>query len=306
MAAVLRVPSVSLNGELGEMRANDAQMAWRGPSAAIVVIDFSSVMSAEWFQGRLSILYSDSNGAAQTLNLEGFGADCYESITAHFEQRAGIFIVGSLEDAQKGTLPTLLASTSKTDAEKFAGAVIKPHTEPEESCASEEKAATVQKAKVEPQEPAAARGTLVQRRIASSDDDEGLSCLFDEGFAPKAFDARTHPYFLSSRNALYGTSLFEGYVWKQSAWVKKWEKRYMVLSTTGLFSYKARKDIEPSVVFEGVVSCSASEDKSGRKGFCIVTRDGLLVKRHFITAENDAARDQWVTKINVALLRNQH
>merc|ERR1711939_180832 len=119
------------------------------------------------------------------------------------------------------------------------------------------------------------RGHLVQRRIASNDDDEGVSCLFD------------------------------GFVWKQSAWVKKWERRYMVLSTTGLFSYKARAEITPSVIFEGVVSCSASEDQSGKKGFCIVTRDGLLVKRHFIAAENDAARDQWVTKINVALLRHQ-
>jgi hypothetical protein len=233
------------------------------------------------------------------------GADYYESISAHFEQHAHIFVVGSCEDAQKETLPTLLGSAAKTDTEKFGGAIIKPRFQPEESCAVEENTATVQEATAEPQGPEASRGTLVQRRIACSDEDEGLSCLFDEGFAPKAFDARTHPFFLSSRNAMYGTSLFEGYVWKQSAWVKKWEKRYLVLSTAGLFSYKARAEIEPSVVFEGVVSCSASEDKSGRKGFCIVTRDGFLVKRHFIAAENDAARDQWVTKINVALLRNK-
>jgi len=305
MAAVLRVPSVSLNGELGEMRANDAQMAWRGSSGAIVVIDLSFVTSAEWCEGRLGISHSGNDGAAQTLKFEGLGADYYEPIRAHFERHAHIFVEGSCEDAQRETLPTLLRSTSKTDAEKFGGVIIKPSFEPEEPSAVKENTATVQKSKVEFQDPQTSRGAMVQRRIASSDD-EGLSCLFDEGFAPKAFDARTHPYFLSSRNAMYGTSLFEGYVWKQSAWVKKWEKRYMVLSTAGPFSYKARAEIHPSVVFEGIVSCSASEDKSGRKGFCIVTRDGLLVKRHFIAAENDAARDQWVTKINVALLRNQH
>jgi hypothetical protein len=303
MAAMLRVSSVSLNGELGEMRANDAQMAWRGSSGAIAVVDLSSVTSAEWCQGRLSISHCDKDGAAQTLTLEGFGADYHESIAAHFEQHAHIFVVGGCEDTQKDALPTLLGSTAKT--ENFADA-IKPRFEPEEPRAVEENTAPVQEAKVKPQTPEAARGTMVQRRLVSSDDDEGVSCLFDEGFAPKAFDARTHPYFLSRRNAAYGTSLFEGYVWKQSAWVRKWEKRYMVLSTTGLFSYKARAEITPSVVFEGVVSCSASEDKSGKKGFCIVTRDGLLVKRHFIAAENDAARDQWVTKINVALLRHQH
>jgi hypothetical protein len=293
MAAALRMSSISHNGELGEVRANEAQMAWRGSSGAILAVDLSSIKSAEWLNGSLSILHSDQEGLDHLLCLEGFRPEDHKALSGHLEQHAQVFMVGEAQEA----LPTLLSSSSRAamQCEKDGE---KP-SKGQDSCAPD---AEKQEIGTESQQEAS-RGFMVQRRIAADDEDEGLSCLFNEGFAPKAFDQRTHPYFFSSRNAAYGRSIFEGYVWKRSAWMKRWERRYLVLSTTGLFSYKARNEVTPSVVFEGVISCSASEDSFGRKGFCVVTRDGLLVQRHFIAAENDATRDQWVTKIKVGLLR---
>lgn len=94
-------------------------------------------------------------------------------------------------------------------------------------------------------------------------------------------------------------SVQEGFVWKRSAWRKTWARRYLVLGQDGLFSYRGRGEVSPSLQMLDVMDCAPTElAKNDYFGLRIRTARGVFD----ICMASTAEREAWICAIREQLL----
>jgi hypothetical protein len=96
------------------------------------------------------------------------------------------------------------------------------------------------------------------------------------------------------------TIIREAWVWKRSAWMKKWDRRYLVLRGDGLFSFHSPREEVPSVIFESVRGCASDKESGGMAIFTVKSKRGSCM----LASEDPKERDQWVESIGEVLLRH--
>jgi len=95
-------------------------------------------------------------------------------------------------------------------------------------------------------------------------------------------------------------SLLEGWVWKRSRFLKKWRRRWLVLTPNALFTFKMRGDREATEVIEkGTVqrAYSAENELSLKKCFCVATAR----RSFFMVCDEEEQMRAWVGRTTQAL-----
>lgn len=376
---MLKFTGITVEGEVGQVRANGEMLAWRGSySQTTLSVAMQAVKESGWCNGMLRLLYSDpSTGEDTILSLDGFEPNNFETLNQHLEHNAFVSIVvhtakepdlqvaanlaaAPLPNSQNSTVKMndedirriacgerleenaeiVRPKFSANSARDFACPEVlppkwKPSSQPSSQCEDpapstpepelstpepelstppgepeQEPCSTPPKAE-NPAPAKPSRGIMVKRYIGRSGDsseDEDACNIMCQKAKPdsEAADPRFRPSYGPSTHDLnqyqtYSDSLLEGWVWKQSRWVKRWRRRYVVLTSKGLASYKKRGDVAPSAMFDDVSSCSVATVEKGTKAhgfcFCVATKKG----NHLFMADDDAARQVWMDKINTSV-----
>merc|ERR1712007_33101 len=95
-------------------------------------------------------------------------------------------------------------------------------------------------------------------------------------------------------------SIKEGWVWKQSRYLKRWRRRWIVLTPRNLQTYRKRSDTKPTeIIKEGAVThCGVPEsDVTHNKTFCI----GADKRTFVMVSDTEAEKDEWIENISKAL-----
>jgi len=144
----------------------------------------------------------------------------------------------------------------------------------------------------DPPTQSADRGGLVRRYIG-----RGADSSDEESFVEPVY--KPSPAVKDVSEQAYPGSILEGWVWKQSRWMKRWRRRYLVLTSEGLLSYKCRGDPTPSYRMQGLISCTdqvadALASKQGvSQSFCLTGKHG----RQFFIAETQG-KQIWIDSIS--------
>jgi len=94
----------------------------------------------------------------------------------------------------------------------------------------------------------------------------------------------------------YPNSLLEGWVWKQSRLMKRWRRRYLVLTPLNLATYKQRGDItatESVMPAEFNTAFQADKEVLQSRSFCISVKK----RNYFMVCDDDETRDTWVKTV---------
>lgn len=247
-----------------------------------------SVKGAEWHDGSLSILLV-GKVCSSTLVLSGFAPLDREVVSCHLEQHALAFVARPGVNSQG--LPNLLNSANVIKGKVLENSKGDFPTADEQPAVAPAKVQTKPMCLEAPTDADAFADVLAQqtrgkmllppgRRGSDSDDDEH----------------DTVPMF--AQYTAYSTSIKEGWVWKRSAWLRKWQCRYLVLRSDGLFSYRSQIASCPTVHFEGVSDCQPSTDSGSLRTFCIRGACGDCI----LACEDARSREAWVSSIRRALL----
>lgn len=342
---MLKIASISFEGEVGQIRANEEMLAWKGSeSGAVLSVDLQSISEAAWKDGQVRLRHSDAAGEAAVLGFSGFPDHTFAELSNHLAQYAQValakFDSTPVEPAAVEALPVLLGTAAPKilddeDIRKIAcGEVVEEKVDIQRPAMSVDKVRDwacpdVQAAPVrrvhydgdeynvaevaEPvveqpsavqtpvpvtatatSEPPAARGIkgLIQRRIGRSDDSSDEESFLEPVRRPAAASE-------DIAEKAYPDSILEGWVWKQSRWMKRWRRRYLVLTPEGLLSYKRRGDAVPSYRVQGITQCTdqVAESLAGKQGnaqcFCLMTKHG----RQFLMPEMQD-KTQWIESIS--------
>lgn len=95
-----------------------------------------------------------------------------------------------------------------------------------------------------------------------------------------------------------------GYLFKQSAWIKDWRRRYfrLFMSAAGprlYFSADADAPPHGMVDLKGCLTVKSADEKSGKKfSFEVATGDAVF----FLYAPTEAEKDEWVGQIGRAIV----
>merc|ERR1712070_1117970 len=87
--------------------------------------------------------------------------------------------------------------------------------------------------------------------------------------------------------------IMEGWLQKESIWLKSYRKRYVVLTQKGLYAYKTednRKKVTEMLKMEDFTEVRADEDPDKIGNFCVLTPE----RTFNLIADNSALRKEWV------------
>lgn len=109
-----------------------------------------------------------------------------------------------------------------------------------------------------------------------------------------------------ARRLLYThpNSIFEGWVWKRSRFLKIWRRRWVVLLPGQLMSFKNRGDVDPTeLVPAGSVFriYSADGDVQQPRCFCVVVRQ----RNYYMVTDDETQKRTWMQEIEKALCKKQ-
>jgi hypothetical protein len=95
----------------------------------------------------------------------------------------------------------------------------------------------------------------------------------------------------------------EGWITKQSRFVKKWRRRWLVLTATHLCSYKKERDYghptESIVLKECATVKSAEDDTNQQHSFRVET----TARTFFFVASDSADKEAWIGAIGRVMVR---
>jgi len=100
-------------------------------------------------------------------------------------------------------------------------------------------------------------------------------------------------------NATRPDSIKEGWVWKQSRYLKRWRRRWLVLTPHTLQSYKKRSDRNPTEIIKGaLVRCGVPESNiTHQKTFCV----GVDKRTFVMVSDTEGEKDEWIESISKTL-----
>ena len=109
-----------------------------------------------------------------------------------------------------------------------------------------------------------------------------------------------------ARRLLYThpNSIFEGWVWKRSRFLKIWRRRWVVLLPGQLMSFKNRGDVDPTeLVPAGSIFrvYSADGDVQQPRCFCVVVRQ----RNYYMVTDDETQKRTWMQEIEKALCKKQ-
>uniref|UniRef100_A0A7S2LSC0 PH domain-containing protein n=1 Tax=Leptocylindrus danicus TaxID=163516 RepID=A0A7S2LSC0_9STRA len=111
------------------------------------------------------------------------------------------------------------------------------------------------------------------------------------------------PYFDPVTNIRFDTDCaeFEGWLTKQSAWVKDWRRRYFILKGSKLFFAKTGTSAPHGMIDLSTCTTVKSADVKTRKNnsFEISTHDTTF----FLYADNEKEKDDWIGNVGRAIVR---
>jgi hypothetical protein len=105
------------------------------------------------------------------------------------------------------------------------------------------------------------------------------------------------------RPTLPSGNIMEGWVWKKSRFLKRWRRRWLVLTEDSLASYKEPRDPEPTEKWaKGEVVRVHSSDNEVRwhLGFCVVANQRKM-RNFYMVCDNDSIRTGWIQKASEVL-----
>lgn len=105
-----------------------------------------------------------------------------------------------------------------------------------------------------------------------------------------------------NRRMLYtrSDSLLEGWVWKQSRILKRWRRRWLVLTNSGLESLKSRGGRKPTEQIDaGTVQrvYSADAEVQQARCFCVVSTR----RRFFMVCDDESQKAEWIRMVSQTL-----
>jgi len=92
-------------------------------------------------------------------------------------------------------------------------------------------------------------------------------------------------------------SVFEGWVWKQSRYLKRWRRRWLILTRNGLLSLKDVGGVKPTEKIDASVVqsvYSADEEVQRAACFCIASSR----RNFFIVCDDEAQKAQWIRLVS--------
>eukprot|EP00438_Fugacium_kawagutii_P033086 Skav229599 [mRNA] locus=scaffold510:208561:208899:+ [translate_table: standard] len=103
---------------------------------------------------------------------------------------------------------------------------------------------------------------------------------------------------------IYPNSIFEGWVWKRSRFLKIWRRRWVVLLPNQLMSFKNRGDLHPTELLPvgsvlGVHSADAQVQQT--RCFCVAVRQ----RNYHMVADNEKDKRTWMKEIEKALCKKR-
>lgn len=96
---------------------------------------------------------------------------------------------------------------------------------------------------------------------------------------------------------VYPDSTLEGWVWKRSRFLKRWRRRYLVLTANNVAAYRMRGDpVATECITRGEYqSCrNADHDVQQSRSFGIIT----LSRNYFMVCDDVQQRDEWANAIS--------
>jgi len=99
----------------------------------------------------------------------------------------------------------------------------------------------------------------------------------------------------------YPDSLLEGWVWKESRWLRRWKRRYMVLRRGELCTYRSRGDAVPTENLAKVSSVVLGEGQAGVRAKSFVVAEGR--NTFYIICDDDSSKKAWLQKVSETLLK---
>lgn len=103
---------------------------------------------------------------------------------------------------------------------------------------------------------------------------------------------------------MYPNSVLEGWVWKRSQYLKKWRRRWLVLTPDHLATYKQRhpggwtERVEKGSV---VTVCTADSEVLQTKSLCVVAHQrrtlGMQRSSLYMVCDDEAQKAQWIREI---------
>mmetsp|Transcript_76927 Transcript_76927/g.217621 ORF Transcript_76927/g.217621 Transcript_76927/m.217621 type:complete len:269 (+) Transcript_76927:72-878(+) len=263
---MIRIGSIYHEGEVGEFRAGDDAVGWKGADGSRAVVHASgSVLQADWLEGTFKILFRAGADAAkiQVFTLQGFANSQFDEIARHFQDfynvrikrhgASGFVVQGSPERA----VPTVDEFVGRGDGPRpAAGPAAVPASRPP---------------------PETARALLPSpRKPAHGGRGRGAG--------------QCHP-----------GSILEGWVWKQSRYLRQWRRRWFVLMPQRLDSYKEFRggDATETIYAGSIVRAYAADDELNLgRSFCIAAGD----RKFFVVCDNEEQRQDWIREISGVLL----
>lgn len=93
----------------------------------------------------------------------------------------------------------------------------------------------------------------------------------------------------------YQDSILEGWIWKQSRWLKRWKRRYLVLRPECLMTFKQRRDPSATEEFKAIsnVYSADGEVKGLTKVFAVVSGG----RSHYVIADSNEDKEVWIKEV---------
>jgi len=122
---------------------------------------------------------------------------------------------------------------------------------------------------------------------------------------PNSFPAS--PWNLSTASSgifdltrFHSDSIVEGWVWKRSRYLKRWRRRYVVLTSSVLASYRAPGDVkatETVTAKDFKAAYSADQLVTQKKAFCVETSS----RRYFMVCDDEPSKVDWIRSVAAQL-----
>jgi len=269
------------DGQEGQFRANESQIGWRG-GGRTVLYPGDTIKQVEWLKGSLRLLCETDDGTT-IVTFDGFAPNNLDEIQQHFLNSFGVDVKN--HDDVRVRMHDSQEVKNSPNFEAVCGPITIEDS-PEQT--SESKVATdVSKAIVVPTQSSAAtegdaRRGVIHRpaTLVRSDPDS------DSDVAAQTHDD-SYGHVLMATQQDYSESLVEGWVWKQSRHMKRWRRRYAVLTPKLFCTMKDRKGT-PTLVFENISNVHMA---SNHEHAFVFSTTGTVVT---MICESDAQRDAWI------------
>ena len=97
---------------------------------------------------------------------------------------------------------------------------------------------------------------------------------------------------MSSSTTASGRPVMEGYLYKQSRWMKQWRKRYFRLIGNTLYASTTPEEApHHTISLAHVLTVKSAEEKTGKShAFEVATPEEV----YYMYAESDEIKDDWI------------